>query len=159
MRHTYGRVWLIETRAELDSRARLVRVWAPLDVIPIFSSLKGKVSLILNKRPGCHSLSCTCVRSGNTAEQYRSSYYLCISEYLFYDRVFLSRRSRVSCTSWRNLLSTAFSKILFITGSRPKGLYELASVAVFQILEPGDLRDFPLNWRISRPNSLVTFKV
>jgi hypothetical protein len=30
-RPTHGRVWLIGTRAESDSRARLVRVWAPLD--------------------------------------------------------------------------------------------------------------------------------
>lgn len=79
--------------------------------------------------------------------------------YLFYGRVFLSGRSRVSSATWRNLLNTALSKILFFTGNRLVGPYELASAVVYQIPEPCDLRDFPWNWRISRPDSRVTFNV
>jgi hypothetical protein len=39
---THGRVWLIGTRAQPDSLARLVRVWVPLDPNILFNTLFSK---------------------------------------------------------------------------------------------------------------------
>jgi hypothetical protein len=69
-RPTHGRVWLIGTRAESDSRARLVRVWVPeessractfisLHGVYIFPSVSHSVSVLPNflGPSKCHSKS------------------------------------------------------------------------------------------------------